>query len=398
MKRNRLQHFCLWVTAHSLVPMNPRTGCRMLLSAVLAWTVVFSAIAAESEVAASRGGNVPAVEMGSFHRFLVDPPWIKYVRFRRSGNQEPAINLPEFGKRFVIPSPWSQYEGALLPNGFFLRHLAHTSLYYEAKRVGERIELVYKPPKPGEEWTIGASLRHWWQLDDGNGVVVIAPREPEPGHSVSNGLEIVARNQRQRLEELRCLGMTELMDAEIEWLDATRFQATSRQHGEIEGGITRWRGDLVEELEYQVVRPVVRRVIMRYTYTAQLRMPPVEMVRTVVEDSGTRSFTNVLDQWEEGLDPQHLQGFTVSDFRRKTEPFQFFMIWSNGIRYKMDRNGALARTVEAPPDYSEFSRSRGFGLMSRTVLMVCVMILLGVLAGIWRVRHKNLQNKNTSKR
>lgn len=121
---------------------------------------------------------------------------------------------------------------------------------------------------------------------------------------------------------------------------------------------------------------------MRYTYTAQLRMPPVEMVRTVVEDSGTRSFTNVLDQWEEGLDPQHLQGFTVSDFRRKTEPFQFFMIWSNGIRYKMDRNGALARTVEAPPDYSEFSRSRGFGLMSRTVLMVCVMILLGVLAGI----------------
>ena len=209
----------------------------MLLSAVLAWTVVFSAIAAESEVAASRGGNVPAVEMGSFHRFLVDPPWIKYVRFRRSGNQEPAINLPEFGKRFVIPSPWSQYEGALLPNGFFLRHLAHTSLYYEAKRVGERIELVYKPPKPGEEWTIGASLRHWWQLDDGNGVVVIAPREPEPGHSVSNGLEIVARNQRQRLEELRCLGMTELMDAEIEWLDATRFQATSRQHGEIEGAL-----------------------------------------------------------------------------------------------------------------------------------------------------------------
>jgi hypothetical protein len=360
--------------------------------------MVLSAIAAESETAASGGGNVPAVELGSFHRFLVDPPWIKYVRFRRSGNQEPAINLPEFGKRFVIPSPWSLYEGALLPNGFFLRHLAHTSLYYEAEQVGERIELVYKPPKPGEEWTIGASLRHWWQLDDGNGVVVIAPREPEPGHSVSNGLEIIARNQRQLLEVLRCLGMTELVDAEIQWLDATRFQATSRQHGEIEGAIIRWRGDLVEELEYQVVRPVVRRVIMRYMYVAQLRMPPVEMVRTVVEDSGTRSYTNILDQWEGGLDPQHPQGFTVSDFRRKAEPFQFFMVWSNGVRYKMDRDGALVRTVETPPDYSEFSRSRGFGLMSRTVLMVCVMVLLGVLAGIRRVRHKNLQNKNTSKR
>jgi hypothetical protein len=378
-----------------LVPWEPWPSYRAVLLAILAWAMLLPATAGETETAAGGGGDVPDVELGPFQRFLADPPWIKYVRFRRSGNQEPEMDYPEYGKSFVVPSPWAHYDGALQPKGFFLRHLAYTSRYYRAKWSDNRLsdELVYEPPRPGEEWIIGASTGYWWQLDDREGVLVIAPREPEPGHSVTNGVEIIAKYQKQILEVLQCLGMPELVDAEVEWLDATRFQATSWQHGKIEGAISRRRADLVEELEYQVTRPAKRRVVMRYAYSPQMRMPPVEMVRTVVADSGTRSFTNILDRWEEGLDPQHPQGFTVRDFRRKTEPLQFFLVWSNGVRYKMNQEGTLTRTTETPPDFSALARPSRFRAISGVASVTGGLVLLGVLVGIWRARNKNSQKQ-----
>ena len=366
-----------------------RAGLAAVRAALIS-EMILAAVAGEPEAMAGSVSVATAVELGPFQRFLVNPPWIKYTRFRRSGNQEPTMSVKD-GKPFANPSPWAHYEGALLPNGFFLRHLAYTTLYYDPKISGE---LVYNPPKPGEEWTVGASDRLWWQLDESDGVMIVAPQESEPGHSDKNGLEIIVKRQKRLLEVLRCLGMPELVDAEVEWLDATHFQATSWQHGKIEGTITRWHDDLAEELEYRVGRRPEQRLRMRYAYSPQRRLPPVEMVRTVVEENSTRSFTNIVDQWEEGLDPQHPDGFKASEFRRKTEPLQFFLVWSNGVRFKMAQDGTLARTSETPPDFAEFTRS-GSDRVTGAVLVVSATVLLGALMGVWRIRQKNLQNRKT---
>lgn len=383
--------------ANSLGRTTPWTGYRALLTVALFMIMMLPTAPAGESDTAVEGNNLPSVDLGPFQRFLADPPWIKYVRFRRSGNQLGTLIYPEQGKRFVIPCAWAYYDGALQPNGFFLRHLAHTGLYYKAKEAGGgRIldELVYDPPKPGEEWMIGASARHWWQLDDRYGMFIIAPRESEPGHSVSNGVEIIANMEIKHLKILQCLGMPELVDAEVEWLHTTRFQATSWQHGRIEGTITRWLNELVEELEYQVARPVKQRVFMRYAYSPQQRMPPIEMVRTVTDDSGTRSFTNIIDQWEEGLDLLRPQGFTVGDFRKKTEPFTSFLVWSNGLRYKLDQQGVLTRTIDTPPDYSEIFPTSRFRTIYQAVLLAGGLVLLGVLVGIWRTRKKHSTTVN----
>lgn len=399
MKQHSPQHFAAKVLTRGQSLWEPWLSCRVGLLAMLTWAMLMSVIANEFESPVD-GKDTLSVELGPFQRFLVDPPWIKYVRFRRSGNQEPEMNYPEFGKSFVIPSSWAHYDGALQPNGFFLRHLAYTSFYYEMKFSGNDPldELVYKPPKPGQEETFGASVSHWWQLDEMDGMLGVAPREHEPGHSTRNGTEIICRKGKLLLETLRCLGMPELVDAKVEWLDTTRFQATSEQHGKIEGAISRWRAGLVEELEYEVTRPSKRRVVMRYAYSPENRMPPVEMVRTVMEESGPRSFTNILDQWEEGLDQQHQQGFKVSEFRSKTEPLQFFLVWSNGIRYQMNQDGTLTLTSDTPPDYSIFSRPSRFRFISGVATLSGGLILLGVLVGIWRVRNKKLQNTKNQKR
>lgn len=395
MKRYWPQHLCVRARARSLAPRKPWPGYRALLSAALAGAMLLSAVAGESETAASRGNDVPAVALGPFHRFLADPPWIKYVRFKRSGNQEPSMALVTGGKDHSNPSPWAIYEGALQPRGFFLRHLEHTSLYYRPTPSGG---LVYEPPKPGEEWIVGANSRWWWQLDEKNGMVNIAPREPEPGHSPTNGPEIIAQGQQERLlEVLRCLGMPELVDAVVEWLDATRFQATSWQHGKLEGAITRWRDDLVEELEYQVTRPAKRRVLMRYAYSPQMRMPPVEMVRTVVEGEVIHSYTNVIVQWDVGIDPQHPEGFAASEWRQQPKPLDFFLVWSNGVRFKMARDGSLVRVDE---EALRLDPVAALGRLARPAwqdtlhaILAGAGILLGALLwGIWRVR-RNKQTK-----
>ncbi len=399
MKRQRAQPDRL--TAPTLDPVKraARAGERRWLAALLAGAMVLGAVAGEPGTSARDDRARSPVELGPFQRFLADPPWIKYVRFRRSGNHVPALILADSGKRIFIPRPWEHFEGAVQPNGFFLRHLDHSYLYYYEK-VAERKsflwgartqnEAVYDPPEPGEEWTIGASTRHWWQLDERIGLAIVAPREPVPGHSVTNGLEIIAQGEIQFLEVLRSLGMPELVGAEVEWLDAARFQAVSREHGTITGVITRFRDDLVEELEYQVERPVARRVHMRYAYLSPMRLPPVEMVRTVVEAETRRSYTNLVERWEEGLDPDHAQGFTLSEFRQKSTPFRNFLVWSNGVAYKLGQDGLLARVADAPPDYSEFERSSRFGWISSVILLASVMILLGVRVGIWRLRNRNL--------
>jgi hypothetical protein len=174
-----------------------------------------------------RSAGVTNDGLSRFRAFTTQPPWIKHVEFRISGNQFAYSSHCREGQvRRGHIDGWVHFNGTLQPSGFYLRQGSNAMDYLRIPLNGPT---RYEYPLPGLETVRGASGSHYWQLQNGHTDSWLAPVFEAEGGSPENGPEIICKGERGWLVLLQRLGILHLVDAEIEWTDDRCF--TVRDNG-----------------------------------------------------------------------------------------------------------------------------------------------------------------------
>lgn len=361
-----------------------RTGlCSVLAVVGYGWFVFWVG----STPLSAEGNSSAAEKCPSFHEFVVEPPWIRRIEYRRSQSYrevkaarvptDPPVVLPRL---FVL----NEAVVAWQPKGWYMRHLFDATLYSVSTR--ERLIVTNLPP-PGLEGISGANQYYYWQISPGHQVVGIRPRPGQPGYTPYSDLPHVGFEFEFR-RFLR-LGLDLMGVGPFRWLNREEFEVEPVAIYRFpnpggRGRITAWdeRGrPLGAVYRLREAPPGCEEVRVTYRYRdAEATLPWEFLAYQRTPTEGEIVHTNYLDKIELGLDPEAPDGYYPEQFRAAHVPLARLIVVSNDIRYEVRRDGRLEKIPDVP--YTELPTEPSRAML-RWILASCLAVCLVGWAWVW---------------
>ena len=304
--------------------------------AVLALSVTLAALAC---FAAGEAGNTiatvnpaPTDPAQTYRDFLSDPPWIKRISYRQDRNY---FHVGGNSNKPGTPlQGYARYEAGIQPAGYYRKHLEGAVTRFA---FGHE-----EPPDVAGRGITGASEKYFWRIWEGDGHVTIVPRSKEEGASPNNWLNGFFRFEMLDLKLIQTLGLDQLTDATIVWVDKDHFTARSAAFGPAHGTILHYLDGLPSEVAYSFVAFTNYYYLARYTYKSGTPFPPYQIVVLTKRDGAVEvCHTNYIDELEVGLDPAAADGYSAAEFRVENTPFNRVQYSSNAVLYEIDLKGRM---------------------------------------------------------
>jgi len=313
--------------------------------------------------AAAAGPGVVLDAAQTYRDFLSNPPWLKKIEFRLDRNYRVDVTDESHPQR---EAGTGTYVAAWQPGGYYRKHLAGSPLYDNPPGQLPRSRTVLA----GRENISGASDRFYWRLWEGQDEISLVPKDDQSGASADNWLRGFFDFELADLAKIRRLGLDQLVDARIMWVDKDHFTAETSDRGPAHGTIVQYTNGLPATVEYSFDSAASNIFRVRYAYASGQLFPPHQItVEETVADGNRITHVNYLDALDVGLDPDAAAGYRPEAFRVSAKPFKQISLSSNGILYHVDQRGQLNAVDTQYPGLERFSQPK-----SRPTLVGLIMI------------------------
>lgn len=315
----------------------------------------------------------------TLRELLSSPPWIKKIVFKRSGN----YTTYRVDKLTDVEYPVElRYEGALQPSGFYLRHLANSSVYID--EITPEKELIFKNPKKGLEYIVGESMEHYWTLNKGHSGLGFSYKDPKLGGDPGNSRQTLSSWQRRILIELSMFGLEHMGKCDLNWAGRDQFSGMSEKLGAISGKIVaRDDQERPTQLNYWPDGNLDDVVRVNYSYHTLGSIPRMFTIEGALNGKPRKVLTNFIEHIELGIDELNPQGYKPTDFRQNFGPLKGLVIESNKVAYRVNQIGQWKQMHYRPPEMPHLphpggSRSYGWVLVIFGIFCFSAVVIIGM--------------------
>lgn len=297
---------------------------------------------AATEIGARETDNGPLVR---FKRFLSDPPPIRRIEFSLSGNRFGFYTAD--GKE-ISAAKQVRLEGALLEGTWY------------GKRVANFPKSIVEM---GNGSVVGQSRKAAWYMESNKRVVYVGPKVDDQRLTSLKGPAKRAYNMKQRIRDVRALGLGHAVPGTIEWAGKLSFEGKSWRGARIEGKIERLSANFPQSLQYSIEDRDHGMHKVIYNYNSKFRIPPkTTIIQVFKEDVLLQARTNVIHDISVAAKDNEQEGFKPCDFRPADEPVARLMVFTNGAMVRFTPDGDVERKQDSEHTDSLFAPITLFGI------------------------------------